>query len=279
MIRDTMSLLGLYRYDDTIFEYLELPEGMTSDDKDILTNNLLMECAELETLYTDPDFMKWMIGIWSAKELPTWQRVYNAAVAEYDPIENYNRYEESTETVDGTRQHSGNDVRRVITDDASTSTNSGSTSGTETNSGTDVVTGTKSESVTNSGSDVTTNQIAAFDTNTLVDHDKSTLQHGHALATSGQDSSSTQHGHQISNSGTVSGTETNSYDGDTTDTMTHGEQIKDDTERSTDSHIHGNIGVTTSQQMLESELMIAPKLNIFNYIIDSFKKRFCIMVW
>lgn len=279
MIRDTMSLLGLYRYDDTIFENLELPDGMSTADKATLTDNLLMECAELEVLYTDPDFMKWMIGIWSVKELPTWQRVYNAAIAEYDPIENYNRYEESTETVDGTRKHSGNDIRRVIIDDASSSTTSGTSSGTESNSGTDQVSGTKSESVTNSGSDVTTNQIAAFDTNTLVDHDKSTLQHGHALTTSGQDSSSTLYGHQISNSGTVSSTENNSYDGDTTDTMTHGEQIKDDTERSTDSHIHGNIGVTTSQQMLESELMIAPKLNIFNYIIDSFKKRFCIMVW
>lgn len=287
MMRDTMSLLGLYQYDNTLFANLQIPEAMSSDDKNTLVNNLLIECAELETLYTDPDFMKWVIGIWSVKELPTWTRIYNASVAEYDPIENYNRYEESTETVDGTRKHSGNDSRRVIIDDASSSTNSGTTSGTtsgsEAHSGTDQTSGTKSETDTNSGSDVTTNQIAAFDTNSLVDHDKSTLAHGHVLTVSGQEAGSVLHGHQITtsgtSSGTVSNTESNTYDGDTTDTFTHGEQIKDDSERETESHIHGNIGVTTSQQMLESELMIAPKLNIINYIIESFKNRFCLQVY
>lgn len=279
MIRDTMSLLGLYQYDTTLFDTMALPTAWTAEDKQTLINNLVIECAELETLYTDPDFMKWIIGVWSVKELPTWERVYNASVAEYDPIENYNRYESSSETVDGTRKHTGNDVHRIITDDASSKTTSGTASNTESNSGTDQVSGTGSETATNSGSDVTTNQIAAFDTNTLVDHDKSTLTHGHALTTSKQDSQSTLYGHQIANSGTSSGSESNTYDGDTTDTFTHGEQVKDDSERETESHIHGNIGVTTSQQMLSSELDIAPKLNVFNYIIDSFKKRFCIMVW
>ena len=42
---------------------------------------------------------------------------------------------------------------------------------------------------------------------------------------------------------------------------------------------HGNIGVTTSQQMLEQELEVSPKLNVYNYIIDSFKKRFCLLVY
>lgn len=279
MLRDTMSVLGLYQYDNTIFDNLHLPVLMSADDKATLVNNLLIECAELETLYTDPDVMKWMIGIWSTKELPTWTRIYAAAQAEYDPIENYNRYEESTETLDGTRKHTGQDSRRVIIDDASSSTTTGTTSGSESHSGTDQTSGTKTETDTNSGSDVTTNQIAAFDTNTLVDHDKSTLAHGHALSVSAQETGSTLHGHQVATTGSVSNTESNTYDGDTTDTFTHGEQIKDDSERSNESHIHGNIGVTTSQQMLQSELDIAPKLNVFNYIIDSFRNRFCLLVW
>ena len=44
------------------------------------------------------------------------------------------------------------------------------------------------------------------------------------------------------------------------------------------SHIHGNIGVTTSQQMLESELEIA-KFNIYTTIADLFADEFCIMVY
>lgn len=42
--------------------------------------------------------------------------------------------------------------------------------------------------------------------------------------------------------------------------------------------IHGNIGVTTSQQMLESELQIRPKLNIYDLITDMFYKEFMLFI-
>lgn len=41
---------------------------------------------------------------------------------------------------------------------------------------------------------------------------------------------------------------------------------------------HGNIGVTTSQAMLEAELNIA-KWNLLNHIADVFKQEFCIAVY
>ena len=41
----------------------------------------------------------------------------------------------------------------------------------------------------------------------------------------------------------------------------------------------GNIGVTMTQQMLEAELDVRPKLNIYNYIIQSFKSRFCVLIY
>ena len=40
----------------------------------------------------------------------------------------------------------------------------------------------------------------------------------------------------------------------------------------------GNIGVTTTQQMIEAQRNVVA-FNIYNYIIDSFKSRFCIMVY
>ena len=42
--------------------------------------------------------------------------------------------------------------------------------------------------------------------------------------------------------------------------------------------IHGNIGVTTSQQMLASELQIRPKLNIYDLITDMFYKEFMLFI-
>lgn len=44
------------------------------------------------------------------------------------------------------------------------------------------------------------------------------------------------------------------------------------------NHIHGNIGVTTSQQMLESELNLQ-YWNLYNKISNLFMKEFCIMVY
>ena len=299
----TMSVLGLYNYDDTIFDNMAFPEAMTTTEKTDTINNIILECAELEVLYTNPAFMKFAIQTWSRKELPTWVRVYNASVAEYDPIENYNRYEESTQTTDMTRQHSGNDTRRMVIDqtEANRGTDTTTNSGKDTTqlSGSDgshtvidadeVHTGT--DTTTNTGTDVTTNQIAGFDSNTLVDHDKSTLAHGHgtsllhgeSVATDTTEDITITHGKkeelthglqtQLAHGHAVD------TDADNTETTTHGLKIEDDGDVTTESHIHGNIGVTTSQMMLESELSIAPKLNIINYITESFKKRFCLLVY
>ena len=44
------------------------------------------------------------------------------------------------------------------------------------------------------------------------------------------------------------------------------------------SRIWGNVGVTTSQQMIEEERRIS-KFNIMDYIIDSFKRRFCLLIY
>lgn len=41
---------------------------------------------------------------------------------------------------------------------------------------------------------------------------------------------------------------------------------------------HGNIGVTSSQQLLQSEMVVA-KLNLFEQIADTFLAEFCIMVY
>ena len=41
----------------------------------------------------------------------------------------------------------------------------------------------------------------------------------------------------------------------------------------------GNIGVTMTQQMLSAELDVRPKLNIYSYIIEDFKQRFCLMIY
>jgi len=45
------------------------------------------------------------------------------------------------------------------------------------------------------------------------------------------------------------------------------------------SRVHGNIGVTTSQQMLISELDLVPRLDLIKYISDNYAAEFCLGVY
>lgn len=46
-----------------------------------------------------------------------------------------------------------------------------------------------------------------------------------------------------------------------------------------DSTIHGNVGVTTSQQMLQSELDLIPRLDLIDYIADDWHSEFCLQMY
>lgn len=191
----TLSILGMYQYDPTIFDEMLLPEGM---DRDTIVNNILMECAELESLFPNPNFLKTAIGLWSKKEMYTWQRVWNASQLEYNPIWNK----------DGT-----------ITD-------------TETR---DI---TNTRNLASSGSTSSTEQVSAFNESTF------------------------QNKSQVS--GTASGSDT----GTVRDAGTISHTIRET----------GNIGVTTSQQMLKEEYEVS-QMNPYSMIVDSFKNRFCLLVY
>lgn len=86
-----MTLIGLYNYDSTLFDNLSLPDGY---DAETFRDSLLLEHGEKCVLYTDPDFMKRAIALWSSKWALELERIRDALIAEYNPIWNYDRYEE-----------------------------------------------------------------------------------------------------------------------------------------------------------------------------------------
>lgn len=49
--------------------------------------------------------------------------------------------------------------------------------------------------------------------------------------------------------------------------------------RTLNSRTYGNIGVTTSQQMLEAELTLTPKLDFYKHIADCFKVKYCVLIY
>ena len=97
-----LSLLGLYQYDNSIFDGIMVPDEI---DRDILRDNLLMTAGELEILYPDADFMKQAIMSWSRMRLHTWERVARVLYEDYDPFVNIKRDE--TRTISENRDLTG----------------------------------------------------------------------------------------------------------------------------------------------------------------------------
>lgn len=81
--------------DETILDALQVPEGM---DSDTLYNNILLETAELEILYPNPDFLKMAIEKWSNSRIKSWTKLWATENYEYEAIYNYDRTEEATIT-------------------------------------------------------------------------------------------------------------------------------------------------------------------------------------
>ncbi len=95
-----LSILGLYNYDPTIFDGLTIPtaDDITDEadkvtdpfvpDKQTLISYICMQLAEMELVYTKPEVVKTMIGIWSSVRLPVWKAIYNTLLYKYNPIWN-----------------------------------------------------------------------------------------------------------------------------------------------------------------------------------------------
>ena len=180
-MRVKLSVMGLYNYDPTIFDGFQLPVGV---DRKIAVGTIITDLAELSLVYTDPDTMRQLIHIWSAAQVENWTRMHRALTEEYNPLHNYDRYEDW--------------------EDNATAKASGS----------------------NTQSRAGYNQDAG-----MVD--------------------------------------------DQQDTQKTSSQA--DTKRK--GRMYGNIGVTTSAQMLEGEISVRDRFNIYDIICKSFKNKFCVMVY
>ena len=109
-MRATMDLIAAYNYNPNVLDLLEVPEAI---DKATLIDNLLMETAEREIIYTNLAFLRQAIGSWSKKNLPVWEELYKTTQYEYNPIWNKDGTVTETETRDlhGTNYHTDNTDR------------------------------------------------------------------------------------------------------------------------------------------------------------------------
>lgn len=192
----TLSLLGLYQHDNTILDGLTLPENFSTDDTELLHDNLLMETAELEVIYPDPNFLKWAITTWCDKNRPTWKWLKDTQMYDYNPIWNADyKISDRTDSTGNTtgeenftrnladNTDSKREYTRALTDAETTNdditfggTNTQTYSGTakEEHSG-DTVTETINHIVNRTGSESTQHDVSAYnDVNSFSPESKDT---------------------------------------------------------------------------------------------------------
>lgn len=277
----TLSLLGLYNYDESLLDGLieslpnryGLPSGYADSyytdviiDPQTVVENLLVECAEFEILYSDFNALKRIIKIWSAKEKLVWQKMYNTICYKYNPIWNKDGKSVWTERQSATG-------KKTETEKGSKTTNANGTSNdeyTSTSNTTNKTTGTGTN--TRTGSDETTGKVSAYDSTDFQNREKT-----NSTASENNSTESTEDftgNGKVTNSGTKtianSGNETNDVSRETSDNNT-GETTHEQTET-------GNIGITLTQQMITAEREIA-MFNIIDFIINDFKERFCLLIY
>lgn len=182
------TLVGMNQFYDDLFINLSLPEGVSNET---FVNTLLMKYGEFPVIYPNPDFLKWYIGAWSVKWASDLSKIVQAMLDKYNPLHNFDRYEEYTDNED--------------------TNNSLQSSGT------------------------TEEQVSAYNANTYQPDQK-----------------------QI-NSGNSTGAEDR--------TLEHS------------GHLYGNIGVTTSQQMLTAEIELRTKYNLYELLTGILAKEICVLIY
>lgn len=85
-----LTLIGMYNYDDTLFDGLQLPDYF---DTETLVNTILFTGGEFGVLYPSVPVMKRFISAWSAKNQRYFERLALLMETDYSPLENYNRQE------------------------------------------------------------------------------------------------------------------------------------------------------------------------------------------
>lgn len=206
-------------------------------------NAIMIRCGLLTPVYPEPEVFCEMTRHWFDTKQWTFEHLIKVIQSEYSPIENV--FEDRTESTDYNSKN--------ITSGGYTDTASGKD--------TEQLSGSDERDISNSGTDSTTNTISAFNSATYQPDNRS----------------ETTHGHDVDDDITY---------GKKTDT-TYGKQIKrvnDETESKTGEDTitmnrHGNIGVTTSQQLINEELELLRHFDIYSYIAKLFESDMMIMIY
>ena len=282
-----LSILGMYEAYPTLFDGLILPTqaDITNDaekvsnpwvpNKTDFVNYICMELAEMGLVYASAPVMASMIAIWSKVHLPEWIQLYNTLLYKYNPIWNKDGLYIETRDLDGKNERTAD----LKTTDTRTYTNLNDIR-TYTNL-------TDTHTLNNLTDTHTLNNLANEQTGS-VEHDV-TAYDVNAYSPDKRDVYK-----NVKNTGT--GSETNVGTGSETNTRSGEDKLSRNGEDKnvqdvggTDKYYtedngtitreeSGNIGVTTTQAMIKEQREIV-QFNLYDYMLQQFKRQFCVMIY
>lgn len=271
MAQSKITLIGIENYlnpDRSVFDKMTLPDGI---DKETLIGSIILRCQEFELLYSDPDFLIDAVNIWSRKNYWTFNKWVKAINIDYKPLYNFDRTEEIIDNHSGT----SNKIFNGSNSETSDYTRTDNLSQTDDHTRTDNLTESDDHTRTDDLTDTNTHSEKAYNSGaTMVDTTKDVDKNTGTQRNAG---TVTNTGTQR-NAGSVNNTGTQRNNGTTTGNFANNENGTDSFNNTRNSRMYGNIGVTTSQRMLELELDIAT-WNLYEHIADLFCQEFCIMVY
>ena len=104
-----LTVRGMYNFDNSLFDNLTFPQGI---DRDLAISRILNKTEEFCVVYSDFDYFKDRIGTWGKIWERTFEKWAEVLAIEYDPLYNYNRFEESD---DNANSHSSTTTSATTT--------------------------------------------------------------------------------------------------------------------------------------------------------------------
>ena len=97
-MRAGMTITGMLKMDPTLFDDLQLPAGI---DKDVFVDTIVYNYGDLMLTNTDLVWTKHAINVWGKRHEYYLDELYKTLFYQYNPVENYDRYEESNDAGTG----------------------------------------------------------------------------------------------------------------------------------------------------------------------------------
>lgn len=243
-IMQRLTLIGFNNADPSLFDGLELPDGY---DKETFIDSLLLEHGEKCVMYTDPDFFKLAIKMWSRKWALELSRIYEALLAEYNPIYNYDRFEEIKD-IDESKHKSKYDGQRTAKDTPNFTAS----------------TKLDSKTVTDTNEDAITENLISADNSSSYQPNAKTIENG---------GKTTQ---------TTTGAPSTTTNGTTQDLVEVNDDLTQDENRREakhEAHIYGNIGVVRSDEMVSSVVRQRYEMNLYGVAAQIFANELLIGIY